>query len=121
MAHQGKATFTHTEAKAICTSPETDDALAKKHGVSRATISRIRNGHTYADVTLPVRNIRSTALKIEKHNERIKIYLQKIDREVELRDRLLRDSEDHPYIVAQKEEAKRKAEELAEYNRLLGR
>ena len=121
MAHQGKATFTPTEAKAICTSPESDSELAKKHGVSRATISRIRNGHTYADLTEPVRNIRSTALKIKKHNERIETYLQKIDREIELRDRLIRDSEDHPYIVAQKEEAKRKAEELAKYHALLNR
>ena len=51
----------------------------------------------------------------------IEKYLKKIDREIELRDRLLRDSEDHPYVVFQKEEAKRKAEQLAKYHALLGR
>ena len=121
MAHQGKTTFTPEQAKAICISPLSDEDQAKKYGVSRATISRIRNGHTYVDETLPLRNIRTTALKIEKHNERIEKYLKKIARETELRDRLLRDSEDHPYVADQKEKAKKIADDLARYHALLGR
>jgi hypothetical protein len=121
MGKAGIQSFSSAQAQAICTDPRSDSDVAKKWGVSRATISRIRNGHTYASETLPVRNIRATALKIEKHNERIEKYLQKIDREFELRDRLIRDSENNPYVVAQKQEAERKKAELDKYRELLGR
>jgi hypothetical protein len=121
MGKAGIQSFDSAQAQLICTDPRSDLDVAQEWGVSRATISRIRNGHTYASETLPVRNIRATALKIEKHNERIEKYFKKIDREFELRDRLIRDSENNPYVVAQKEERKRKEEELNKYRELLGR
>ena len=96
--------LTEEQAIAICIDQRDNMDIAKEYGVTRATISRIKNGHRYANVTQHVRDgqgfqIRINGLKAERN--RLITMLKMTEEEIE---RLENVQASDPRAVHKKEE-----------------
>lgn len=107
-----KRVFTSDQAVAICLDDRTCEDIANDYGVSKATISRIKLGHRYANVTEHVRDKQAFALKINGLKAERNTLLNRIEAMNKEIARLEDIHDSHP------DEAKRK-EELAQYQQLV--
>ena len=107
-----KRVFTDDQAIAICLDDRTCEDIADDYGVTRATISRIKHGHRYANVTEHVRDKQAFALKISglkaERNNLLKT-IEAMEKEIA---QLESQRDSHP------DEIKRK-EDLAKYQQLV--
>ena len=119
-----RRTLTNDQAMTICIDSRTQDDIAKDYGISRAQVSRIQNGHRYANVTEHIRNRQAFSVKLSDLRWQHISLLQQAERvaeqinELEALERCTPEDE----TISALTEAKRKSEELDnKYRELLGR
>ena len=107
-----KRMFTDEQAIAICLDKRDNQTIADDYGVNRASISQIKHGHRYANVTEHVRDKQAFALKISglkaERNNLLKT-IEAMEKEIA---QLESQRDSHP------DEVKRK-EDLAKYQQLV--
>ena len=107
-----KRTLTDTQAVAICLDNRSCEDVAKDYGVSRATISRIKHGHRYANVTEHIRDRQAFAVKLSDLVFKRDLLLTEVDR-------MTKQIEELRSLKRGIPDEKNKEEELAKYQKLV--
>ena len=109
-----KRTLSKDDAIAICLDNRTQEDIAKDYDISRGQVSRIQNGHRYANVTEHVRDKKAFAVKVSdlrwKHKHLL-IEADRVAKQIEQLESLQRCTPDETL----------KEENLVKYRELLGR
>ena len=109
-----KRTLTNEQAIAICLDKRIQEDIAKDYDISRVQVSRIQNGHRYANVTEHVRDKKAFAVRLSD----LRYKHQDLVRQTE---RVAKEITELEELESSRPDETKRQEDLVRYREALGR